>query len=336
MKNIFYLLLFAIAVLAGACSANDQFRVNGTLKGKPTMNLRAGYYSDGAYRPIITAAREGEFEFFGSASQPTILEITDYDYRPLGRLYVVNGETYEIHLDPADPYAVEASGNDLSSRWASFLRDNADNMRKHTNATVAGYVGSHPSDVLSTLLLITAFDASGAPEEADSLMALIDPQARPSSLTESYNYLLQRLVTSTALGPVPPMKYVDNRDSLQSFNPARQKLSIITLTTNQTDRTDSIVPALRRMSKRYGKSKLAVLDFSLEPDTMEWKRSTRTDSASWSQGWAAGGLAAMSVDGLGAPSLPFVVLCDSSGTQLYRGPSIGAAEKLINSLLKKD
>ncbi len=27
MKNIFYLLLFAIAVLAGACSANDQFRV---------------------------------------------------------------------------------------------------------------------------------------------------------------------------------------------------------------------------------------------------------------------------------------------------------------------
>lgn len=44
-----------------ACSSNEQFRVNGTVEGKPTMNMRAGYYADGVYKTVITAVREGKF-----------------------------------------------------------------------------------------------------------------------------------------------------------------------------------------------------------------------------------------------------------------------------------
>ena len=110
MKRILYLAALVLALAAGACSDTEQFRVNGTIKGKPSQNLRVGYYADGVFHSQITAAREGEFEFFASSSQPAVLEITDYEYRPLGRLYVVNGETYTIEIDPADPYAEKAGG----------------------------------------------------------------------------------------------------------------------------------------------------------------------------------------------------------------------------------
>ena len=79
-----------------ACSSNDQFRVNGTVEGNPTMNMRAVYYADGVYKTVITAVREGKFEFTGNASQPTVLEIMDYEYRPLARLYVKNGDEYVL------------------------------------------------------------------------------------------------------------------------------------------------------------------------------------------------------------------------------------------------
>lgn len=86
MKRILYLAALVLALAAGACSDTEQFRVNGTIKGKPSQNLRVGYYADGVFHSQITAAREGEFEFFASSSQPAVLEITDYEYRPLGRL----------------------------------------------------------------------------------------------------------------------------------------------------------------------------------------------------------------------------------------------------------
>lgn len=335
MKHLTHLLFAASALLVASCSNNDQFRVNGTLEGKPTMNIRAGYYADGAFRSIITAAREGEFEFFGSSTHPTILEITDYDYRPIGRLFVSNGETFTIKIDASNPYSVEASGNEVSEKWAKFLRENEDELRKGGQSVIEQYVAAHPADILSTILILTAYDSSNDPVRADSIMQLIDPQVRPSNLTEGYNFLLERLVSSSATGEVATMQYIDRRDSLRSFNTSDQAYSLIVLSTQETERRD-IVPTLRSLHKAFAKKGLAILDYSLDADTVEWKRGTRPDSADWKQGWVPGGLAAMSVDRLGAPSLPYAIVCDSTGTQIFRGESVKDAEKLIKSLFKKD
>lgn len=333
------LILFILSVLilsAGACSSDDSFRVNGVIEGKPTMNLRAGYYADGKYKTVITAVREGEFEFFGNAGQPAILEITDYEYRPIARLYVRNGETYDIRLEQGQPYSIHASGNDENERWSAFLRDNSAKLQGgEANSVVAAYINSHPDDIVSTFLLLTEYDASVNIAEADTLFATIAPEARPSALTEGYAFILERLASAVAGAEVPPLKYIDRRDSLMSFNPARQEYSVIAVSTQQNQRSDSLVPALRRLSKKFPKKRLQILDFSLDGDTMVWKRAARMDSATWNQGWVAGGLAGMSVDRLCIPSLPFIIVCDSTGRQLIRTPYTGVAEKYLNTILDK-
>ncbi len=335
MKHIIPVTFILSVLLLTACFDNEQFRVNGRIEGKPTMNLRAGYYADGAYHTLITAAREGEFEFYASATQPTVLEITDYDYRPLGRLYVVNGETYTISIDPANPYAVESDGSDVNRRWSTFLRDNSEALAADPNTAVARYIADNPADIVSTILLLTTYDSSRSAVEADSLMAMIAPEARPSSLTEGYNYLLQRLVTSEALGQMLPIQYIDRRDSLMNFIPTGRPASLIALSKASEGSRDTIVPALRRLNKQHAAKNLAILDFLLDPDTTEWKKGVVPDSATWKQGWAAGGLSGMSIERLGVPSTPFFVVCDSIGAQLYRGASVTRAAAIVDSLLKK-
>ena len=48
MKKIPVIIFVLAAVLMAACSSDEQFRVSGSVEGNPTMNMRAGYYADGA------------------------------------------------------------------------------------------------------------------------------------------------------------------------------------------------------------------------------------------------------------------------------------------------
>lgn len=328
LRNI--LLTVLLALLAAACSNSEQFRVNGTIEGKPTLNLRATYYADGTLRNVITACREGEFEFFGTARNPAILEITDYDYRPLARLLVRNGETYKVTIDMSDRFKTTADGNDITRRWTAFLRDNADALRNDNRKTIADYIAAHPADMLSTLLLTTEYRIDDA-VEADSLMAAIDPEARPSFITESFNFMLQRLVNERALAPVDTLHFFDGHDNLKSIV-AEKPHTLVVLSEHSPYRTDSLLPVLRRLAKRHGEKSLAIADISLDTDTLEFKRSVRTDSATWKQGWLPGGVAASGIASLGIPSLPFFIVCDSTGMQLLRTRSAGEAEKYLNSL----
>ena len=325
MKNLIFLLA---VLLLWSCTDTEQFRVNGIIEGKPTLNLRVGYYADGAYQTQITAAREGEFEFYGSSKQPTLVEIMDYDYRPLARIYASNGETFDIELDQAKPLAARISGNDVTERWSAFLRDNQEALttsKSKANEVVANYISSHPADVVSTLLLVTQYNAGDA-AEADSVMALIDPKARPSALTESFNFILQRLVSEQATDTIAPFRYANKNDSVRIFDPADSPLNLLVFDRGNNFRTDSVVPALSRLAK---KKQLKILELDLEPFANTLKG--RSDTLPWTVGRMPGGVAAFGIEHLGVPSEPFFIVADSTGAQPLRPRYPAAAAAFINS-----
>ncbi|MBD5234111.1 MAG: hypothetical protein HDS65_08045 [Bacteroidales bacterium] len=318
-----------LSLISAGCSDSEQFRVNGTIEGKPTLNLRANYYSNGAFRSIITACRDGEFEFFASSDNPVILEITDYEYHPMARLLVRNGETYKVEMTQGDRFASKTSGSDINSRWSGLVSGNADSLRLSPNNFIAHYIGSHPDDMLSTILLVTEYNAAADPEQADSLLALIAPEARPSSLTDGFNHLLSRLVSESAEAPVKPFAYVAHNDTLKTF-PAAGKLNLLSLSTTDNNR-DSIVSSLRRLHRNRSRLQLSLTDIILDHDTIEAWRGVRSDSAAWQQGWLPGVTANPALDPLGIPSLPYFIVCDSTGTQLMRTSRISEAEEYINN-----
>lgn len=335
MNRFFIFLAISTAILFG-CTNSEQFRVNGTIEGKPTMNMRIGYYADGVYNTMIIAAREGEFEFFGSSRQPTVVEILDYDYRPMGRVYIGNGQTVDCKLVRGNPFAIEATGNDITERWSEFLRANSDTLKmggNHANAVIDRYIRNNPDNIISTLLLTTNYDSSSDPAEADSLLSVISPQARPSSLTESYNFILQRLVTETASAEVLPFKYISLSDSIRTFRPSAATYSVLCFDNGKNTRA-AMKPSLERLWKKGKGGKLGILDMTTEAEKSSWQFESKRDSVSWPVGWTPGALSTLGIDRLAIPTVPFFVVCDSTGRQLLRTRSQERMEQYTDSLLK--
>lgn len=321
--------IFAVLVLlAAGCSDDAQFRVSGHVEGNPTMNLRVGYYSRGAYQTLVTAAREGDFEFFGNAPQPAVIEIFDYDNRLLGRGYISNGQSLEFALDPSDFYATEAGGNDESNRWSTFLRTHAEVLGTggtSANAAIAEYIGGHRDDVVSTLLLTYHYDASIDALGADSLLELISAAARPAVLTDALNYQLQRLVTAT--DTLHELLYYDG-DSARTFTAAGHRAAVLAID-DKDCRSDSIVAALQAMHSRRGSR---LLELSSDADMTTWRVHMNLDSADWERGWTSAVAAAPQFENLGITAVPYFIVCDSVGRMVYRGPSATLALDALTNL----
>lgn len=324
--------VLAATLFAVACTDNDQFRVNGTIAGNTTMNLRVGYYANGAYRTHITAAREGEFEFFGTSRQPVVVDIFDYEYRVMARLYASNGQTMQVTIDRAKPFDVVVEGNAVSSEWAAFLRQNADSLTagdEAANSVIAHYILAHPDNIVSTLLLTNNFHTAADPELADSLLASIDPQARPSALTDSYNYLLQRIVAESATDTVASFRYVNSKDSICTFNPADHARTVLVFSDENQQRTAHALPLLRRYADN---KKVYVLEIGLDPEYTDWRRYTAADSSAWNQGWLPGGPVAAGIEQFAVPQTPFYMVVDSAGCQILRATSPAPVNDILKNI----
>lgn len=333
-KSLRGLLAFLCAVSLWSCGDSESFTIEGTVDGNATLNLRFIYYSNNTLVRGLTAARDGKFEYKGVAPTPTIVEILDNDYRPLGRLFVVNGEHIECALTRNAPNAIKVSGSDVSERWADFLNDNADELNSSkANNIIEKYVSAHPDDIVSTLLMLTSYDASSNALMADSLMSSINPEMRPSTIVAGFNALLQRLVSDSATEPISTITCLNMKDSLVSIDPSARPLSLIVLRDNASGRQDSIISAMKRLSGKTKRKSLQIIDVSLDKDTVVWHKSVRPDSADWHQMWAAGSLASPGLEKLGIPTVPYFIVTDSTGVQLLRTSSIKRAETYADSCI---
>lgn len=328
------LTIFLTAVFYG-CSGPDSFEVKGHVKGDATINLRALYYVDGALQSSIFPADRGSFTFKGRAPEGAVVEILDNDYRLLGRFYAVNGDEIDVTIDPQSPASAKVNkGNDIAVRWAQWLNANAKTLDSRNsaaiNALAAKYVKAHPQDVVSTLIVTTIYDASADPEGASKLLSIITPEVRPTALTDAFATLLTYADTSAGKRRVSPLTLMAQGDTVTTFSPRKHRLSLLVFSDENCGRADSIVPALRRLRKAHTDKALGIIDISLDTDTLAWLRSVRNDTVTWDVAWGVGGVASAALRPLAIPRLPYFIVTDSVGAQVYRGASISQALKQVD------
>ena len=337
MKKIVFILSFAITLLLSACGDGSTFSAEGTVKDLGSQNMRVVYYSDGT-QLLTVPVKDNKFEFKAEITQPTIVEFYGANKTLLGRCYVDKGDDMECSFIKNSPQRANVKGNDVSERWCKFLNDNIETFArgdsKKINSMIAKYITSNKQDILSTLLLITEYITPENNDEAIKLLASIAPEARPQHLIESYEALLDRGNNVKAREKVSMTSYFSSTDSLSTFVPHESSYSIITFSNDPTRKDSKLESDLRTLREDYPNKRLQVVDISFDPDTMTWKRSIRYDSASWKQGWVVGGASAHSIERLGISRLPFYIVADSTGKQLYRGTSINEAKTKIKEVLK--
>ena len=337
MKKITLLLSLSIMLLLYSCGDASTFSAEGTVKDLGTQNMRVIYYSNGT-QLLTVPVKDDKFEFKAQITQPTIVEFYTSGKMLLGRAFVSNGDDLECTFIKNSPQRAVIEGNDVSERWTKFLNENIETFArgnvKKINSLVAKYITSNKQDILSTLLLITEYINLENEDEAIKLLSTISPEARPQSIIESYEALLDRGNNVKAREKLSTTSYYSRDDSLSTYIPHKSSYSVIAFSNESSRQEEKLAENMRAFSNDYAKKRLQVVDISFDPDTALWKKSTATDSATWQQGWVLGGASAHSIERLGISRLPYYIVADSTGNQLYRGCSIDSVKNKIKRLLK--
>lgn len=325
MKRLLYALVATLAALTVGCGGHsDKFVISGFIEGKPSTNVRVIYFTNGNIATGITVANEGKFTFEGVSADNALIVIYDNEYRLLGRTVARNGEDVDLRIVPANPAAITAKGNEIAERWSSFLKDNAEVADRRE--AVKAYVEAHRADPLAALLVMTEIDASGPDASmADSLMSLIDIEARANDITAGYCALLDRVSSATSSAPISAINYMALGGRQRVFMPRKAQRNLIAIVSHYRGR-DSVITSLREIPKRKD---LELIELSIDQDTMVWSRDARLDSTWWEHGWVGGTISGQALKRLGIPSIPYFIVTDSAGAQLWRGSSVSHAAQFV-------
>lgn len=330
--------IFAIAALLCSCSSSDSFRIEGKIEGGGAQTVELTYYSSGAIRRLTAAASDGKFSMEGESPQPALAYLSVAGSAPLATLVVRNGDDIDCKVDP-EKHTWKASGNKATQTLADFTAANEQLLTTGTdeqvNAAVAQYVTTHSKEIGSAALIVTHFRARGHETLADSLISLLPAEARQQGIMQNFMASLATQLSAEANADITTMPLFDARDTTFRYVPQRQTVTLFAFVDSRPESRDSIVRRLRDISGRLSQRRCRVIEVSDALDSASWKRSIASDSATWLQVWAPGTVASSSFRKLSVNRLPFFIVSDSVGHQLYRGSSVTEATSAVDERLSK-
>ena len=316
-----------MAVLA-SCSSGT-FTIEGELTDAGTQNLRFVYASEGNITSQWIPAVGGRLPLEGNSKELTVVYVFTAQMKYLTHVAVKNGETIRLSGKISDPWHIKAEGSDINAEWTKFIlahaADFAAGATAKTDKAIEQYIKANPTSVVSTLLLTCDYSQITS-DRAQTILESIAEAARPASLLEPFASTIGE--NAMAMARVQPMSLLDRQDSLVIVDVKKKRLNVLYFW-HSTAEADSArrqtVKGLREMTG----GDVAIIDICINPDTLGWARTVRSDSLkathykAW-QGPVDKGLLPLNIKGEN-----FIIGADSTGRQLYRGTSTDEARKTI-------
>lgn len=333
-----FLIILGISLLLPGCGKKHDFIIQGQIEGIGMRTVTATYYSGGGLKRVSTMAMDNKFALKGEAPRPTLVTLALSDGTPLATLIAENGDKLTVTGDLAAPLAIKSEGNSESEDISEWVNDNASVIQSRNaeaiNKAVAEWVGKHRSSKASTALMVTYFQTPGYERLADSLMTLLSSGARAPEVVQNFTGVLSSQLGEAASMEVPGLYLYDSTDSVINFNPHQSKALLLCFMNDSRTARDSVGAQIRRLMASYPDARFKAVEISTAADSASWRNSIAGDSATWRLTWAPGTIASASIRKLAIPRMPFFIVADSAGTQIYRGASITAAAAVIDKKFK--
>lgn len=311
------LLSALIALIFTACGGNQAFKVKGKIDGFSTQNLHI-VYNDGAQLKAVTiAAIDSKFEFEGNSPEGTVVEIFNNQRLPIGIFFAKNGEEIEVELKATDRNYLKAKGDETSTKLADFLAQNSDDL----NGAIARMVSKNPDSLLSAILLGYCYDPSKDPDEAWELYNLIDYTGMPQSVNAGVKEMMARYTEANTVGE---MRLLCAGDSMMTFSPADKGVTLYCF-----DSRSLLPDSIKNQFDSIPSTNVSIAFLRMRPDTLTWGRSTSRLPERVVSLWAPAGAAEPCVANLNIVDIPYYIVADKEGKQLYRGNDFDAASSTI-------
>lgn len=319
-----------------ACGSRDSFTVEARVDGLGVEALWMVYYADGQLNQSEgRPAEPGDpAKFVGASADYTLVTLRRFNGSDIVGFPARNGDKIKVTVNADGSVAV--SGNAACDSLTAFYSRHRSLIESgpspKLSAAVARFVEANTASVASTVLLTTLFDASASTARADSLYAMIAPEARAPGIVAGWSEQLDLASQDELNRRLGPFTVYSRGDTAMSFVATISPYSLIAFT--MTDRADSVASALQRLRADFSDRRLKMLEVTVNTDSAQWARQMANDTARWTRGWVPGGAAAPVVRRMSVTGIPFFIVADSTATQIYRGTSVTAAVNALRSRLK--
>lgn len=339
MRHLHSILISLLLVVFASCGNNEEFLINCKIRGLGSKGVEMTYTTRGVQRVGFHPV-DGKVALRGVSDKPVLVEVSTIDNRLLFTCVAQNGDNLDVELDLDKPTSLKISGNDASEEYSRFIVDNDSLLQSDDvagiNRLIAAEVRRHPDRISSAMLLATRFQARDYELEADSLINTLKPDARPSGVMGAFASLVGEQVSSSVGSPVRAMTincgYQNKQDTTMRYWASNQSYSMLVVTGYL--RGDSIGKTLRELCDSLPDRRFKAFEIAVTGDSAMWKIAVRNDSTKWVKAWVPGGTASNEVRSLTVSSIPYFVVADSTGRQIYRGRSLSAANDTVRNRLE--
>ena len=330
------IIMVVLLFFAVGCGEKEEFVINCEVSGLESRGVEMFYTTSQGLQRASFHPVDGKVELKGVAASPVMVEVFTLDNKRLFACIVSNGDELTVKVDPSNPGSIENKSNEASEQYAAFMAANAKtlggNDREAVNSLVASEVRANPKNLASAMILATCFDAEGHELQADSLIDILSSDPAMIKVMGSFVNLVRDQVVPSARGNLKPITFHTARDTVAIYAPSNQSYSLIAFVGQ--NKGDSVKRVLRRLHKKLPAKRFKVLEIAMTGDSLSWSASIKGDSAKWMQAWAPGGAAHAALRPYRIGRLPYFIVADSLGRQLYRGTAVSVAEDSVERHLK--
>lgn len=354
----FPLMLLALLILLTTGCVKNEFTVEFSAPKDVWANFEVFYYASdkrtGVWLEAAAPLQDGRFELKGITRNPTLVYITSRASGPVevvlyverGDKMVLSGTTSSILEWKLD------KGNKISNHISDWRLANVNTLRggnaDSINAAVRREVKANPDLKSSVIILATYYDRARNPGEFATLWNSLDADARTPALTDllglpdlasdnayiplsednirraGINTRLRSMVIHTPGGRRVQVRTGDYPASIFYFNRAG--------TTEHHTNLDTLRSLLRSWPDSTSR---LIADISLEADSLSWIYPLRSDSLhKVVHGWMPLGETDTRLRRLGVARAPWWIVTDSTGHQLYAGPSAPKASETFRKAMR--
>lgn len=338
-------------MMLGGCSKNE-FNVDFEFPKDHIGNYMLTYYAwdsrGGRWIEHTASIQEGKATANCITRFPTLIYISDAS-QPGNYImvYAERGDEIKISGEGTDMASWIVSGNKLSERWSDWRKE-AYPKKKDTKAfhkSIEDYVRNNPKDELSALLLLNEWNRRENPEGFAELWNKVDKDTRSQRLIEmsgATDLLGVEFITNadgnleyakdTKLGVLPLRTRDRGLDTLHFNLP-----SFIYFYGENNAARREVADSLKLLLRAYpDSSKRVVADVYMDSDSVTWVNAIRRDALDGMvRAWQPRGFAEGSMVKLGITRLPWFVIKDRMGKDVYAGGELKEATAAFRKLMGK-
>lgn len=349
----FFLTLALMLMMLGGCVKNE-FRIDFEFPDDHIGNYMVSYYAwdnkKGMWIEQTASIQEGEASLGCLTHNPTVVYVSDASNSSnTMAIYAERGDKIKISGKEKDMWTWSVTGNKISERWSKWRNEAAagKNDDKKLEKSIADYVRKNPDDDLSALLLLTEWSMR---ENTDGFLKLwnsISKRGRRQELIDisASSHLFGTHFSVQADGTLARTKVPDlasvtfrSRDNgVDTLLFKKGQASLLYFFTENNSARREARDTLKVLSKEYQDStKRIIADISVDTDSMSWVAAIRSDSLTKAvRGWEPRGLADEKMAILGVMRIPWLIVKDKAGKEIYAGQDLKKATEVFRKEMDK-